>query len=105
MPEASAEERTEKELIGQPIQVGAYTLRPVAHLHERLDAPGGPSYGIVWGYARLEPVAVIVDGPDGVVRRVAITNPDGRAARRLLRAGLLAAAVSAGAIVASRLAR
>jgi hypothetical protein len=97
--------RIEKELTGAPIQVGATTLRPVAHLHARLGAPRRASYGLVWGVTRLEPVALMVDGPDGAVRRIAVANSDDRAARRLLWAGLLVAVLSATAIVARRLAR
>jgi hypothetical protein len=105
MLEAGAVKHIERELSGEPMQAGAYTLRPVAHLHARLEASGRESSDLAWGYARLNPVALIVDGPGGAVRRIAITNPDAQAARSLLWAGLLVAAISAATIVARRLAR
>lgn len=97
--------RIEKELTGESLQVGAYRLRPVAHLRGRLGAPKRSSDNLAWGYARLEPVALIVDSPDDTVRRIAIAGSDGRVARGLLGAGLLIAIVSAAVIVARRLAR
>jgi hypothetical protein len=57
MPEASAVKRINRELTGEPIQAGAYTLRPVAHLHARFEAPERESSDTAWGYARLKPVA------------------------------------------------
>jgi hypothetical protein len=104
MPEVGAVKRIDRELTGEPIQAGAYTLRPVAHLHARFEAPELESSDMAWGYARLKPVALIVDGPDGATRRIAITNPD-QTARGFLWAGLLIAAVSAATIAARRLAR
>ena len=105
MPEDGAVKRIDRELTGELIQAGAYTLRPVAHLHARFEAPERESSDVAWGYARLKPVALIVDGPDGATRRIAITNPDDQTARGFLWAGLLIAAVSAATIVARRLAR
>jgi hypothetical protein len=102
MSETGPAGRSERELVGEPIQVGAYTLRPVAHLDSRFGAPKRDTFALVWGYSRLDPVAVIVDGPGGSERRIAIAGPDNRAAQRLLLAGMLVAAVSAAAIVLSR---
>jgi hypothetical protein len=105
MPKTDVVKRINEELTGEPIPAGAYTLRPVARLHARVEAPKQESADLAWGYARLEPVALIVDSSDGAVLRIAINTPDDQATKRLVWVGALVAAVSAAAIVVRRLTR
>jgi hypothetical protein len=105
MPEGHSEKRIERELTGEPVQAGEYTLRPVAHASVTRDQHADESYGVMGAYVRLAPVAMIVEGADGMARRIAITDPTDRAIDALGRVGLLVAAVSLAAMVIRKLTR
>jgi hypothetical protein len=100
MTEDRAEKRIERELTGEPVQVGTFTLRPVARLHARRGMSQGASQDWAWAHARLEPTALIVESPDGAAEPIVIADPADRIAQRLVRVGLLVAAVSAGIVLA-----
>jgi uncharacterized spore protein YtfJ len=105
MVEEQLEKRIEKELTGEPIQAGEYILRPVAHVHASHGEREGESYAMTGAYVRLAPTALLVEGPDGDVQRIAIDDPTDRVVRNLVRVGALVAAVSVAAMLARRLAR
>ena len=105
MPEEHSEKRFERELTGGPVQAGEYTLRPVAHASVYRDRHVDESYGVMGAYVRLAPVAVIVEGADGMAQRIAVTDPADRAIDTLVRAGLLVAAVCLAAMMIRKLTR
>ncbi len=105
MPEEHLDKRIEKELTGEPIQAGEYTLRPVAHVYVSRGEREGEMYGMAGAFVRLAPAAVIVERPDGDVQRITIDDPTERAITNLARVGVTVAAVSVAAMLARRLAR
>ena len=105
MAEEQLEKRIEKELTGEPIPAGEYTLRPVAHANASHDERRDESYTMTGAYVRLTPSALLVEGPDGDVQRITIDDPTDRAITNLMRVGALVAAVSVAAMLVRRLAR
>lgn len=70
-------------LRGDPITVAGYTLRPVARQSGRaLRAPASATGGGVW--ARLVPVGVDVQAPDGSAYHIATPDVTAALVRRLL---------------------
>lgn len=76
-------EPIDRRLRGDPIIVAGYTLRPVARLSGRAGrAPSPASAGGVW--ARLIPVGVDVQAPDGRAYHVAMPDATAEQVRGLL---------------------
>lgn len=105
MTDEQLEKRFEQEITGAPIRAGEYTLRPVAQAHVWRDAGAGDTYTVEGAYVRLAPTALIVEGPDGDVQRIAIDDQTEQAIANLARVGAVVAAVSVAAMLARRLAR
>ncbi len=105
MAEDQLEKRIEKELIGEPIPAGDYTVRQVAHANVWRDERNDESYTMTGAYVRLTPAALLVEGPDGDVRRITIDDPTDQAITNLVRVGALVAVVSVTAMLARRLTR
>ncbi len=76
-------EPIDRSLRGDPITIAGYTLRPVARLSGRAvrRAPPGRGGGL---WARLVPVGVDVQAPDGSVYHVATPDATAMWAWRLL---------------------
>jgi hypothetical protein len=88
-------EKVDKELVGDPVTVGAWTVTPMARLW---GSQGGKVEGLNGGGGarlRLDPVAVTVAGPaDGSTQRVEIDDPTSTALRGMAGAGLVVAGIS-----------
>lgn len=94
--QALAPRKLDRELAGEPMEVGAWTVTPLARLHghygEGWDPQGSQAGGV---RVRLDPVAVTVASPtDGSTQRIEIDDPTSTALRGMARVGLVVAGVS-----------
>lgn len=88
-------EKLDKELVGDPVAVGAWAVTPVARLSGNQGSGGDGSNGGRCARLRLDPVAVDVANPaDGSTHRVEIHDPTSTALRSMAGAGMVVAGIS-----------
>jgi len=92
---AAAWEKVDKEWVGDPVAVGAWTVTPVARLRGNQGHGGDGVNGGGGARVQLEPVAVDVANPaDDSTQRIEIEDPTSTALRGMAGVGLVVAGVS-----------
>ena len=91
----AAWEKVDKELVGDPVSVGGWTVTTVARLRGNQGHGGDGVNGGGGARVRLDPVAVdIVNPADDSVQRIEIGDPTSIALQGMAGAGLMVAGVS-----------
>ncbi len=91
----AAWEKVDKEMVGDPVAVGAWTVTPVARLSGNQGGGGDGVNGGSGARLCLDPVAVdVVSSADGSTHRVEIDDPTSTALRSMAGVGMVVAGVS-----------
>jgi uncharacterized spore protein YtfJ len=93
-PRPAAQQTVDKELLGDPVTVGAWTVIPEARLSGSQGSGGDDVNGGGGARLRLDPVAVTVRDADGTTRRIEIRDTTAQAVQAMARAGLFIALLS-----------
>jgi hypothetical protein len=97
--------KIDQRLAGPQITVGGHTVQPLARLTGQRSEEVGPEGGGAGAWVRLTPLEVVVSGPDGAERRIAVTNPTAQALQGMAALAAFIAVVSAALILVARLPR
>lgn len=88
-------EKLDKEMVGDPVAVGAWTVTPVARLSGKQGRGGDGVNGGGAAHVRLDPVAALVHNhADGSTQRMEIDDPTATALRGMAGVGLVVAGIS-----------
>ncbi len=87
--------KVDKELVGDPVAAGAWTVTPVARLRGNQGSGGDGVNGGAGARVQVDPVAVDVINPaDDSTQRIEIHDSTSAALRGMAGAGLLVAGIS-----------
>lgn len=104
MPDPTAQPtKIDQQLAGPQITVGGRTVQPLARLTGQQSEQNGPAGGGAATWVRVTPIEVVVSGPNGAERRIAMGDPTTQALQSMAALAALIAAVSAVLILIARL--
>ena len=95
--------KIDQQLAGPQITAGGQMVQPIARLTGQRNENNGPSSDGAGAWVRLTPIEVVVSGPRGAERHIAVTNPSAQALRQMVGFAAFVAAGSAVLILIARL--
>lgn len=94
--------KIDRRLVGEPVDVDALTLQPVAHLSGRTGWGGTAQAGGAGGWITLKPVEVLVRTPGGQESTVPLPDPTAAGLRQIKIVGLAVASICAVFMIIAR---